>query len=583
MNLPARSVLMTDLLKGPPGKKKLIDPSVAHQIFGRAGRPQFDTEGHVFALAHEDDVKIHRYKLKMDQIPEDTKDPLLIKKRKQMKKKMPSRRSTVQYWNEAQFTRLIEAPPTRLHSQGFIPWRLLAYLLSRSPDVSLIRTVVSKRLMDQKQLDKSQKRLIEMLITLHRASFIQLDPKPPLKSADGDSLTTNQNNDTATDNADLLRDRLKMLDEANAFGLQVAWDGTYGVTTSVEKSASADSTDSAERGEQTDDFGTGVNQDATPASDSCDSSPESASSKPEPVVEAHPGKKSKKEPPKSEPARLTSSLKILLESQGVDVGGTGKSTDGKSKVKLANDPSAKEPDYEPKRAYPNEPLTDLLSFKSINPLYGMFLLDVLPFASGPERVQALESVLVFPGAVSRNLRIPRSDVMPLSPFAMDFLNPELLQRGLATITELGGTPSEEDDDDGYQDPNEWVRPLNFPEKLMRLFRSEYPGVFDVPMTDVWAAGELLNFGGDFNKLVTTRKIAKQEGILFRHILRFVLLCEEFVPHIDKDSVWMGELQSISHQLTESCRQIDPRSTDMMIESAHAVDPLLADTSDGPKT
>ncbi len=28
-----------------------------HQIFGRAGRPQYDKEGHVFALAHEDDVR----------------------------------------------------------------------------------------------------------------------------------------------------------------------------------------------------------------------------------------------------------------------------------------------------------------------------------------------------------------------------------------------------------------------------------------------------------------------------------------------------------------------------------------------
>ena len=55
INLPARSVVMTALLKGPPGKKTLIDASSAHQIFGRAGRPQFDTEGHVYAVAHEDD------------------------------------------------------------------------------------------------------------------------------------------------------------------------------------------------------------------------------------------------------------------------------------------------------------------------------------------------------------------------------------------------------------------------------------------------------------------------------------------------------------------------------------------------
>ncbi len=51
MNLPARSVVLTDLLKGPRGHKKLIAPSNAHQMFGRAGRPQFDTQGHVFAIA----------------------------------------------------------------------------------------------------------------------------------------------------------------------------------------------------------------------------------------------------------------------------------------------------------------------------------------------------------------------------------------------------------------------------------------------------------------------------------------------------------------------------------------------------
>jgi superfamily II DNA/RNA helicase len=624
MNLPARSVLMTDLLKGPPGKKKLIDPSVAHQIFGRAGRPQFDTEGHVFALSHEDDVKIHRYKLKMDQIPEDTKDPLLIKKRKKMKKKMPSRRSTVQYWNEAQFTRLIEAPPTKLQSQGFIPWRLLAYLLSRSPDVSLIRTVVSKRLMNPKQLETSQKRLIEMLITLHRTGFIQLDPKPPVKSdSAGDPSDGDDQKTTSPVNEKRLRERLEELDESGAFGPQIPWNGTYGVQAQADDSAEANSEDIGNAEEEPNEFGTGIEQSAAADSEPADSEPadsepadsEPADSEPadsEPadspaesstvsVVAAEDDRslhqeatkpapvetKKKDAPKKQQPAKLTSSLKILLEAQGVDIGGTGKSADGKPKIRLANDPAAEEPDYEPQRAYPNEPLTTLLSFKSINPLYGTFLLDVLPFASGPERVQALESVLVFPGAVSRNLRIPRPDVMPLSPFATDFLNPELLQRGLATITELGGTPQDDDENDergGYREPEEWVRPLNFPEKLLRLFRSEYPGVSDIAMTDVWAAGELLNFGGDFNKLVTTRKIAKQEGILFRHILRFILLCEEFVPHVDPDSVWHGELHSISHQLTEACREIDPRSTDMMIESAHAVDPLLAEaTVSSPST
>jgi len=42
INLPARSVVLPTLLKGPRGKLKLIEASSAHQMFGRAGRPQFD-------------------------------------------------------------------------------------------------------------------------------------------------------------------------------------------------------------------------------------------------------------------------------------------------------------------------------------------------------------------------------------------------------------------------------------------------------------------------------------------------------------------------------------------------------------
>ena len=75
INLPARSVVLTSLVKGPRGKEKLVDPSTAHQIFGRAGRPQFDDRGFVYAIAHEDDVRILRWKEKYDQIPEDTRDP----------------------------------------------------------------------------------------------------------------------------------------------------------------------------------------------------------------------------------------------------------------------------------------------------------------------------------------------------------------------------------------------------------------------------------------------------------------------------------------------------------------------------
>lgn len=118
INLPARSVVITSLIKGPPGKKKVIEPSAAHQMFGRAGRPQFDKEGFVYALAHEDDVKILRWKEKYDQIPEDTKDPMLIRAKKAMKKKQPKRRETEQYWNKEQFEKLRAAPPASCRAKA---------------------------------------------------------------------------------------------------------------------------------------------------------------------------------------------------------------------------------------------------------------------------------------------------------------------------------------------------------------------------------------------------------------------------------------------------------------------------------
>src|SRR5207245_6076114 len=75
INLPARSVVLSSLVKGPFGKQKLVEASTAQQIFGRAGRPQYDDRGYVYALAHEDDVKILRWKEKYDAIPENAKDP----------------------------------------------------------------------------------------------------------------------------------------------------------------------------------------------------------------------------------------------------------------------------------------------------------------------------------------------------------------------------------------------------------------------------------------------------------------------------------------------------------------------------
>ena len=179
INLPARSVVLTTLVKGPRDKKKLIDAGAAQQMFGRAGRPQFDTEGHVFALAHEDDVKLARWKEKYDSIPEDTKDPGLMKAKKALLKKKPTRRAGFTYWNAEQFAKLQTAPPARLASKGRLTWRWLAYLLDANPAVEPIRQVIRRRLMDQPTIEGELKRLTKMLVTLGQMGVVALDPPPP--------------------------------------------------------------------------------------------------------------------------------------------------------------------------------------------------------------------------------------------------------------------------------------------------------------------------------------------------------------------------------------------------------------------
>lgn len=434
INLPARSVVLGSLVKGPAGRQKLMDASTAQQIFGRAGRPQFDDKGYVFALAHEDDVKILRWKDKYDAIPENTREPGLMKAKKDLKRKKPSRRETQMYWSEGQFKQLQTAPPAKLYSKGQIPWRLLAYLLKISPDVQRVRNVMRKRLMDEPRIVAAERHLEGMLQTLARAGYVTLLPPPT---------------------------------------------------------------------------------------------------------------------PEPDPS--------LAMSAAIPAG-----------------PDT--PHYKAETATPTAALDQLLVFRSIHPLYAVFLLQHLGIADRDERLQALESVLEIPRSVLRSVRVPREDSLPPGPLARTRLDEELIRRGLMIAK---ATPVEgEDEDDGFDPWEEEVHPPTLAEKLRLLFDAQFPEVTEVNTQSVWAAGELLRFGGNFNKFVQARDLVKQEGIVFRHLLRLILLCGEFAQVTPADIAadgWQQEMRDIANQLTESCRAIDPASTDEAIEKAHAADVVEGET------
>ncbi|MCB9896476.1 MAG: DEAD/DEAH box helicase [Planctomycetes bacterium] len=184
INLPARSVVLKTILKGKPGERKVLPSADAHQMFGRAGRPQYDTEGYVFCLAHEDDVKIHRWKEKYDQLPAKATDPGILKARKALERKRPTRRKTEQYWTEGQFESLVKAGPAKLASRSMIPYRFLAFLLLHGETVGEIRRFLRRRFADADRLTGFENQLDAMLKNLEKLGFLARRGFVPQKDVD---------------------------------------------------------------------------------------------------------------------------------------------------------------------------------------------------------------------------------------------------------------------------------------------------------------------------------------------------------------------------------------------------------------
>jgi hypothetical protein len=518
----------------------LIEPSSAHQIFGRAGRPQYDREGFVFALAHEDDVKYLKWKVKYDQIPEDTKDTNLIRAKKQLKKKMPKRREGETYWSQQQFEKLQHAPAAHLASRGAIPWRMLAYSLDRNPEVQPLRDLVGKRLMGPKEIEAAQKYLNQQLITLWTAGYLALDPKPqpldsppatPSAKPSASPATSPRETFTAPPSPPGLLDGFGI----SAATIPSASKDKGGPSTAPSADRSGHSDREEEAGSEP------GSEDGFSLMDS-EEDDESLQEAGDAVI-----------PP------------IVLESRGYDLEG-----------------------YRPNQAVPSEKLQRLLRIRSMHPLYAEFLVAHAAVAEPQERIQLFESVLELPGSVARLVPVPSLEEMPLGSLATERVHPRLLELGLALPSELVGQQAEEEspeellaqDRRSGRPMRSWEPPppriLTLGEKLVRLFHYDFPGVHDVHVSPVWVVGELLEFEAEFHRYIRAKGLQKQEGVIFRHVLRFLLLLDELAsipPFESTVETWEDPLDRWIDQLTECCRAVDPQSTDEVLDSSR-IDELL---------
>ncbi|MDO4586377.1 MAG: DEAD/DEAH box helicase [Planctomycetia bacterium] len=514
INLPARSVVLPTLMKGPTGDKKIVESSSAHQIFGRAGRPQFDDRGFVFALAHEDDVRIARFKEKYDSIPEDTKDPKLREAKKKLKKKMPTRNPNDQYWTEQQFLKLIDLPPGKLTSRGPLPWRLLAHMIEANSDLKPIRSLVARRLMGVKRLAVMQKSLDQMLLTLWRGGFIRLEPNPV-------------DFGIAATNAALLEEKL------------------------AQRQAK-------EENRKSQPFGAGIFDDSILDNFDFDDKFDEVAFQ-----------KNQKE--SKNVLQNSSDNQENKSQQTLTLNGKNENENNSSTI------------YQAEKAFPTEKIHTLTHLRGVNPVYGTFLLNQLGIADRAERLQAFESLLEIPSSVGCFVRVPPQNELPPGNLAQTRLDKQLLELGIASVEEL--VPKTEEERQEEREKNrrfagnleERVFVLSFAEKLKRLFDYEFADV-NVRINPVWAAGEiLLTFKGDFNKYIVSNRLQKQEGIIFRHLLRLILLLDEFhnlIPPETSKYEWQTDLMEITEQLVLCCRNVDPCSTEETLNISKQKD-LLA--------
>jgi hypothetical protein len=154
INIPIRTVLFSALTKFDGQKVRTLRAREFHQLAGRAGRPGFDPDGHVWAQAPEHVIETQRA---LSRAGDDPKAQRKVKR-------APPPKGFV-HFDEATFNRLIAAAPEPLVSRFRVTPNLVASVLTR-PD----GPVVLKDLLKTNHDTPTQKRAhIKRAIHVYRS------------------------------------------------------------------------------------------------------------------------------------------------------------------------------------------------------------------------------------------------------------------------------------------------------------------------------------------------------------------------------------------------------------------------------
>jgi hypothetical protein len=133
VNIPIRTVLMTSLTKFDGSRVRVFTAREFHQLSGRAGRPGFDPDGHVWAQAPDHVIENAKALAKAGDDPKA--------RRKASKSKAPD---NFVHYDEATFNRLIVAVPEPLTSRFKVTADLVATVLARPDGPNALKALLAE-------------------------------------------------------------------------------------------------------------------------------------------------------------------------------------------------------------------------------------------------------------------------------------------------------------------------------------------------------------------------------------------------------------------------------------------------------
>jgi hypothetical protein len=117
INLPAKRAVFPSLRKYIKSKARLVTPAEYHQMSGRAGRPQFDTEGIAIVLAPEAIVQEMRKEISDAKKRGHMIDEEKVRKSCYSRARSEAQRNSEVVWDEAVHQQLVRGEPAELRSQ----------------------------------------------------------------------------------------------------------------------------------------------------------------------------------------------------------------------------------------------------------------------------------------------------------------------------------------------------------------------------------------------------------------------------------------------------------------------------------